>query len=71
MPAPQPRTRQILLVTALTAVLTAGGTGLASAYAEDSPEPVESGYMIVDGATRTDDCPEQGAATLTYPGAQL
>lgn len=60
------------MVATVTAVLTAGGAGLA--MASDGPEPVETGYMVVEGASGTDtgakDCPAE-QAVLTSEGARL
>jgi hypothetical protein len=70
----QDKTRRILMVTAVTAALTAGGTGLAFAYADPGAEPQETGYMVVDEAAATDDCPygNAGAVALTHSdGARL
>ena len=64
------------MVTAVTAMLTAGGTGLAIASADDGPHPVETGFMVVDSAPTAggvdDDCPYASPATLTHDqGARL
>ncbi|MCD5316003.1 hypothetical protein [Kineosporia babensis] len=73
----QLRTRRIVLVTAVTAALTAGGAGLAFAYPDGSPAPVESGYMVIEEPNPATDavaeCPEKGAgqAVLTTGKAQL
>ncbi len=76
MLVPQPKTRRIMLVTAVTAMLTAGGTGLAFAYPGDSGEPLETGYVVVDenadsAGSTWEDCPEKNTAQLTYDKAGL